>query len=183
MTNILKDPLRAPVDPATLPEGTRWFISRYPELSITVSPAGFFLDKNLNEHSRSAKRLLFIKEVMPRNLRGAGSLTKGGNLDDLDQGDRNASPFWGILKVEDPAVIAFLRKHEYYRTTAQDNRLSSGMRLKELAWDPSELERGEGVAVKGVQAPEIYETPAPEEKPARLPKARVGARKKTAVAA
>ena len=116
------------------PDGIRWFISRYPELTITRVAEDWIKDEQGKVHKVKGKDIAFAKEVKPRRLRGKGDLSRDGDGTDL-----NDSVYWGILKTDDPVVIDFLRKHEYYRGTAQDNKLDRNMRLKELNWDPGAL--------------------------------------------
>lgn len=154
------------------PKGRRYFISGDPELSITVKPQDIIVGENGRERPQKAIRILFVKGVKPRRLRGTGYL----GTDNPDGTDRNDNVYWGTYSTDDEAIIDFLRRHEFYKNTAQDNKLERGLhlRIKELDWNPDELPKGEGVSVKGIQEPEKVETPAPEEGQAARPKARMG---------
>ncbi len=135
------------------PEGKRWFVSKYSELVVVVKPEDWLVI-NGKEFKQKARRAIFKKEIAPRKIRSYGFLgtsNPGG-------GDSNASVYWGILETQDKEVIEALRAVDLYKTTPQDDRISAGMGLKELSWDPSGIQRGVGVRLKGQSfGPEIVD--------------------------
>lgn len=153
-----------------------YFITKYPELSITMIPEmNVIIDGKVSR--QKAKRLLFVKSVKPRILRGTGYLVRG----DADKTDRNDSPWWGTYETSDEDEIAFLENHEYYKATKQDNKVERQMKLKKLDWDPSGLEKGLGRAVNSrtsFDAKDLVSTVAPADTGGESPKSRVGLSKK-----
>lgn len=159
------------------PAGTRWFVSRFPELSITVKPEDWQQDDNGKFHKVKGKYVRFKKEVKPRKLRGSGFLETGG-----DGTDRNDSVFWGVVKIEDQKIIDFLRNHEFYKMTTQDNRLDRNMKLKELSWNPDTLgDRTSGLVDRRGESLGQDEDPAvasPKESAPDKPRAKVSVKAK-----
>ena len=139
------------------PRGARWFVTKYPSWKTTIVPE----DTLLAEGGRTVKQkgvyAVFKRIVKPRKLVDTqgelGTENPGG-------GDRNASRWMGVFFAVDPGpnpetkdqklarkVIDFLRDHEYYRKTPQDNRLSPNPELVELTWDPQLKKTAEGAAL------------------------------------
>lgn len=116
------------------PEGKRWFICKFGEMSFTLSPEHWDKDVNGFAFHRKGEHISFTREIKPRKLRGTGE--PGLNNPNNDGTDKNDSLYWGIYSTEKPKEIEFFRNHAYYRKTVQDNRLDFNMWLKELDWDP-----------------------------------------------
>ncbi len=152
-----------------------YYVSKYAELTLTRIPEEVIVGEGGRERKQRAKRIMFNKCVMPRKLRGEGFLGRdaGGQS---QGGDKNSNVFWGVFSTSDADEIAFLRNHEYYRRTAQDNKIHAEIMLKELDWDPMLLERGEGVRVSGGKSMsrEEVEADAPVDHAPAKTAARVG---------
>ena len=150
--------------------GKRWFVSKFAELVITMVAEDFYLHKG-QEVKQKARRLQFKKAILPRRLRGQGynGTTNGA------RGDLNSSVYWGVYATNDQEVIDFLRQHEYFRTTPQDNKVHAEMRLKELDWNPDTLERGDGVSVNARALSPEDESDAPPTAPMQTVKKTAGA--------
>ena len=192
------------------PAGARWFFSRYAELSITMSPQDKRLshdDKTVIEIK--AHRINFTRRGKPNAFIGRGML--GKDIPEADGTDKNQNRYWGIFHVECPSEkemeriekirgeggrltrseekklismeqIKFLREHEYYRMTTQDNVVEANPLLKELNFDPCCKDQAEHTAVLARKAGGEDRTPdpkAPAEVVGTLPKARVSVPKKT----
>lgn len=170
------------------PAGKRWFVTGCPNQTITIVP---HKPKEGSEREQKARRINFISQVKPASLQGEGKL----GSHNLTGTDANDNPSWGVFvvdpkpkkdgkeqKVEDDAeTIEFLRAHEYYRTTHQDNVPIAGLvrKIKELDYDPRTLGAGQGrgVFARGRNAPEPsgVGAEAPADNPAHAGKARVAA--------
>lgn len=168
------------------PVGKRWFVTGCPNQTITILP---HKPKEGNEREQKARRINFISQVKPASLQGEGKLGSHNHTGT----DSNENPAWGVFVVEpkvkkegkdlrvdqDQETIDFLREHEYYLTTHQDNTPTAGLmrKIKELDYDPRTLGAGvgRGVFARGhnqTEAP-APETEAPADKPASAGKARV----------
>lgn len=171
----------APRVGAGSPAGKRWFISKYPEWSVTVQPQEA---RDPSGFVKKPIRVLFIKQVKPWSLQGDGLLGSGN----VTGTDKNDNPAWGVFPIEDPGpepksekdkrnrlIIDFLRGMEQYRSTPQDNACQSGAKLKELDWDPRTLGDGLGnrVVARGRQPLGNPGPEAPAETRADKPAARV----------
>lgn len=172
------------------PVGKRWFVTGCPEQTITMVP---HKPKEGNEREVKARRINFIKQVKPSSLQGEGKL----GSENHGHTDANDNPSWGVFIVEprakkegsrdlrveeDQETIDFLRDHEYYRHTHQDNVPTSGLmrRIKELDYDPRTLGAGtgRGVFARGRNVEEATAAgteAAPADKPRDPSKARVAA--------
>jgi hypothetical protein len=166
------------------PAGRRWFISKYPELTLTKKPADIIVSDNGKERPQKPQRIPFMKQMKPAHLKGTGLLGRA-NADGGDGSDRNDSHFWGVFTTEDQEIIDWLRDHEYYRTTRQDNVLEREMKLKELDWDPrAKPSDGGGLVARRTVAdlngdPKNDAPQAPEEGVAARPRTRVMLGKKS----
>lgn len=121
---------------------TRWFVSKYAEAVITITPADHVVIAG-HEVRQKAVRLVFKKMLKPPRYWGTGLLGSSGS-EGVDGSDRNSARYCSVLKTEDPAVIEFLRKHEWYLTSVQDNQLDKNFQpLEELDFDP-EKRYGQG---------------------------------------
>lgn len=153
-----------------------YFVSKYPELSITMIAEEMKMIDG-KTYKQKAHRILFVKQVKPRQLRGTGFLESG----DPDKSDRNDSPYWGLYNTSNEEELEFLRNHEYYKATTQDNKVERQMKLKELSWDPSGMAKGLGRGVVAQQVSfdekDIMVASVPSDSPAEGPKARVGLKK------
>lgn len=165
--------------------GKRWFVSLYPELSITLKAADIIVSDLGKERAQKAVRILFTKQVKPLRYQGDGMLGSNNHTGT----DKNDNAFWGVFAIDDPGegepktdkerkakeVLAFLRDHEYYRTTVQDNKAESKAKLKELDWDPRILETGSGngVLARGREKIENPGVAAPEDTRSAKPAGRV----------
>ena len=189
------------------PIGKRWFVTKYPEWTTTVVPEDDLLGEGSKKIRQKSIRVAFKKQIKPRKL-----VSHQGELgtDNIDGGDKNASRWIGVFEVVDPGpdfddrtinsdtkpserkkivdrmMINHLRRHENYRKTAQDNRLSPNPELVELNWDPSLKGKGEGTPVsrRVTMGPEgEVEPEAPQDSIPGKPAARVGlTRKPVAIA-
>lgn len=166
------------VGPGSKP-GLRYFVTKYPELSITMVAADAEIVGG-QVVQKKGKAVRFHKEAKPYALKGKGQLNTDSRDSGEDLGDRNDPPFFGVYTTSDPKIIDFLRGHEYYRMTRQDNQLEPMPWLKELDWDPMTLHAGKsggGVGVRGGSdlepTPPVIGTP-PAEGQAGRPRARVG---------
>lgn len=154
------------------PAGKRWFVCKYPEWTTTMVPEDVIVSDRGKERKQRPVRIAFTKQVKPWRFQGDGLL--GSN--NPTGTDRNDNPFWGVYAVDIPTeedvqkienkvnkdlpispndrklllakeIVDFLRGHEFYRQTHQDNQCESKPLLKELDWDPRTLETGGGVGV------------------------------------
>ncbi len=165
------------------PDGPRWFISRCPEWTTTVEPE----TKTILGDTvviKKAKRLTFKMQAKPHRFIGRGYNEKGNEM-----GDKNQNRLWGVLYVEgesddDKRIIDYLRKHENYRMTVQDNAPEANPLLKELTYNPAGRgdKPAEAVAVRPGRVPSGDKrrdpaAPAEDASTAR-PAARIGVKKK-----
>ena len=125
----------------------RWFVSKFAELVITMVPADHVVIGNKEVRQR-ARRITFRRMIKPPKYWGTGLLGSEGS-EGVDGTDRNASRYCSIFSTDDPEVLEFLRNHEYYRTSVQDNQLTKHFQpLEQLDFDPEKAYKpGEGVAV------------------------------------
>lgn len=168
------------------PKGPRWFVTKYPAWTTTVVPEDWII----NEHGRTGKqkavRAIFKKIVKPRKL---VSLHGEIGSENPDGGDSNACRWMGVFFVNDPGeafdktiksealarmVIAHLRGHEYYRKTAQDNRLSANPELVELTWDPTLREKATAAVARRAISLDQSDHEAPAETAPAPTRAKVG---------
>lgn len=128
------------------PAGKRWFVTRYPELVLTLIPEDHIIVQGVAVKQKPT-RVQFIKQLKPARLLGAGYLGTV-NSERGDGSDLNDALEWGVAVVEDSKTIEALRAHPYYRETVQDNRVERNSKLKELDWDPRVLPSA-GRAMRG----------------------------------
>lgn len=166
------------------PKGPRWFVTKFPEWTTVMTPEDWIVHEGGRTVKQKAQRLVFKKIVKPRRL-----VSTQGELgtENPDGGDRNASRWMGVFSVVDPGtdpktkqeilarqVVDFLRAHEYYRKTAQDNRLSANPELVELSWDPTLRKTAPGAAVSRRVSLDQHDQEAPLDDAPKPAKARVG---------
>lgn len=153
----------------------RWFVSSYGELTMVMSPEDYTVIRGRDVKVK-AHRLIFVKSVRPRQLRGQGHL--GNGPESQGATDLNISPYWSVFYTEDREEIDFLRAHAMYKMTNQDNRLQHHMKLKELDWDPNGLPKATTNLVRQGANAVVVQAPTPEppaaETSAEKPKARMG---------
>jgi hypothetical protein len=123
--------------------GVRFFITQFPELRITVKPADV---KDVGGQAVQVKGeyAMFTKMQKPWDYKGRGRNNTATRESGEDLGDANDPVFWGLLVVdgrtkEGEALLTFLRGHQYYKRTVQDNECERMPLLKELDWDPATL--------------------------------------------
>ena len=167
------------------PAGPRWFVTKYPSWTATIIPEDYLLGEGGRTVKQKALRAVFKRIVKPRKLVDTqgelGSENPGG-------GDRNASRWMGVFSIVDPGqnptdkngilarkVIDFLRGHEQFRKTTQDNRLSANPELSELNWDPQLKKTAEGAALNRRVSLDQSDESVPIEEAPEAQKARVGA--------
>ena len=128
------------------PAGKRWFVTRYPELVLTLTPEDHIIVPGVAVKQKPT-RVQFIKQLKPARLLGAGYLGTV-NTERGDGSDLNDALEWGVAVIEDAKTIEVLRAHPYYRETVQDDRVERNAKLKELSWDPRVLPSA-GRAMRG----------------------------------
>ena len=174
---------RTDVGPGS-PEGPRWFVTKYPSWTTNPVPEDILIVEGGRTVKQKGVRLRFKKVVKPRKLVSTTGVLGSENP---DGGDMNACRWLGVYEIVNPGdkpttkneilartIIDFLRGHEYYRKTAQDNRLSPNPELIELTWDPTLRKTANGVAVNRRVSLDQHDEEAPLDEAPRPAKARVG---------
>lgn len=143
--------------------GKRFFITKFPELRITIKPADV---KDVGGQAVQVKGqyVTFKKMAKPYDYKGKGFLNTESRDEEATAGsigDKNDPVYWGLVVLDgaqknekaakaDQEIIEFLRTTEYYARTHQDNQPERMPWLKELDWDPMQL-----LAKKGGAGPEV----------------------------
>lgn len=166
------------------PKGPRWFVTKYPDWTTTLTPEDWIVHEGGRTVKQKPVRLVFKRVIKPRRLVSTSGILGSENH---EGGDMNASRWLGVYAIMDPganpatkndilarAIIDFLRGHEYYRKTGQDNRLPPNPELIELSWDPTLKKTANGVAVSRRVSLDQHDEEAPIDKPAPATRAKVG---------
>lgn len=147
-----------------------FFVSKYSQLSLTMR-AEKYVVINGEAIRQESKRLAFNSVIRPRHLRGRAPM----GSENPGYPDLNISVYWGIYSTDKTDELAFLRNHEYYRKTEQNNQLQYLPMLLELDFDPEVQDHSDTNLVKrrgDFEAP--AEPTAPKAAIADHPRTKVG---------
>ena len=163
------------------PAGGRWFVTGSPEMTITVKPQDIIVSDTGKERAQKPVRIAFLRQAKPQKFIGSGMLGRANQGEGGGDGtDRNQPHMWGVYYTDNPAVLAFLREHEMYQKTLQDNvpEINLHLKIKELDWDPRAIPGAGDHTVRRFEAPSNEATdPIPPSNGAReVPAANVGIR-------
>lgn len=170
------------------PKGRRWFVTKFMAWTTTMTPEDWIVHEGGRTVKQKPVRLVFKKIVKPRKLVSTQGVL---GTENPEGGDMNASRWLGVYEIFDPGaneegkaetkndalsrqILAFLRAHEYYRKTAQDNRLAPNPELIELTWDPTLKKTAPGVAVSRRVSLDQHDEEAPLDAVPAPKKASVG---------